>query len=86
MWYGFFTAVGSFRDSVWQTGFYRIGSQPPPTNLQLNSGHPPAVVNGTLYWGTGYHNFPPSDPSGTASNLFYAFSLPAGDAKAKIRR
>src|ERR1022692_3493440 len=36
----------------------------------------PAVVNGTLYWGTGYHNFPPQSPLGTASNTFYAFSLP----------
>ena len=36
----------------------------------------PAVVNGTLYWGTGYHNFPAGDPFGTASNTFYAFSLP----------
>jgi len=38
----------------------------------------PAVVNGTLYWGTGYHNFPAKAPLGTASNVFYAFSLPAG--------
>src|ERR1700691_4652841 len=37
----------------------------------------PAVVNGTLYWGTGYHNFPAGAPLGTASNAFYAFSLPA---------
>ena len=36
----------------------------------------PAIVNGTLYWGTGYHNFPTADPLGTASNVFYAFSLP----------
>ncbi|HUE23965.1 MAG TPA: FG-GAP-like repeat-containing protein [Bryobacteraceae bacterium] len=36
----------------------------------------PAVVNGTLYWGTGYHNFPAANPFGTASNTFYAFSLP----------
>jgi Bacterial Ig-like domain (group 3)/FG-GAP-like repeat/Putative Ig domain/FG-GAP repeat len=36
----------------------------------------PAVVNGTLYWGTGYHNFPATAPLGTASNTFYAFSLP----------
>jgi polyvinyl alcohol dehydrogenase (cytochrome) len=36
----------------------------------------PAVVNGTLYWGTGYHNFPVGNPAGTASNTFYAFSLP----------
>src|ERR1022692_3638931 len=37
----------------------------------------PAVVNGTLYWGTGYHNFPATNPLGTASNTFYAFSLPS---------
>ena len=42
----------------------------------------PAIVNGTLYWGTGYHNFPALDPLGTASNTFYAFSLPASGAKA----
>ena len=41
----------------------------------------PAVVNGTLYWGTGYHNFPFAP--GTASNTFYAFSLPASNAKNK---
>ena len=42
----------------------------------------PAVVNGTLYWGTGYHNFPFAP--GTASNTFYAFSLPASNAKNKV--
>ncbi len=36
----------------------------------------PAVLNGTLYWGTGYHHFPIKQPIGTASNTFYAFSLP----------
>ncbi len=36
----------------------------------------PAVVNGVVYWGTGYHNFPVAEPVGTASNTFYAFSLP----------
>jgi len=36
----------------------------------------PAVINGTVYWGTGYHNFPIRQPVGTASNTFYAFSLP----------
>jgi len=40
----------------------------------------PAVVDGTLYWGSGYHNFPAADPLGTASNMFYAFSLPSGNA------
>jgi polyvinyl alcohol dehydrogenase (cytochrome) len=36
----------------------------------------PAIVGGTLYWGTGYHHFPIKQPIGTASNTFYAFSLP----------
>ncbi len=36
----------------------------------------PAIINGTLYWGTGYHNFPAGDPYGTASNEFYSFGLP----------
>jgi polyvinyl alcohol dehydrogenase (cytochrome) len=35
----------------------------------------PAVWNGVLYWGSGYHNFPPK-PVGTASNEFYSFWLP----------
>lgn len=35
----------------------------------------PAVVNGWLYWGSGYHNFPASNPIGSASRAFYAFSL-----------
>jgi polyvinyl alcohol dehydrogenase (cytochrome) len=43
----------------------------------------PAVVNGMLYWGTGYHNFPAGSPLGTASNVFYAFSLPQGNPKRK---
>jgi polyvinyl alcohol dehydrogenase (cytochrome) len=37
----------------------------------------PAVWNGVLYWGTGYHNFPAKSPIGTSSNQFYSFSLPA---------
>ncbi len=36
----------------------------------------PAVVNGRVYWGSGYHNFPKTNPVGTASNQFYAFALP----------
>jgi outer membrane protein assembly factor BamB len=36
----------------------------------------PAIINGTLYWGTGYHNFPAGAPYGTASNEFYSFGLP----------
>jgi len=41
----------------------------------------PAIVNGVLYWGTGYHNFPALNPMGTASNTFYAFSLPKSGPK-----
>jgi polyvinyl alcohol dehydrogenase (cytochrome) len=41
----------------------------------------PAVVNGTLYWGTGYQQV--IKTVGTASNTFYAFSLPAPNAKRK---
>jgi polyvinyl alcohol dehydrogenase (cytochrome) len=40
----------------------------------------PAVFNGVLYWGSGYHNFPPA-PVGTASNEFYSFSLPGNQKK-----
>ena len=36
----------------------------------------PAVVNGTVYWGSGYHNIPKPNPVGTASNQFYVFALP----------
>lgn len=36
----------------------------------------PAVVDGWLYWGSGYHNFPTYKPVGTASNMFYAFAMP----------
>jgi polyvinyl alcohol dehydrogenase (cytochrome) len=35
----------------------------------------PAVVNGWLYWGSGYANFP-GHPLGTESHMFYAFSVP----------
>ena len=35
----------------------------------------PAVVDGVLYWGSGYHNFPRVRPIGTASNAFYSFAL-----------
>lgn len=40
----------------------------------VNAG--PAVVNGLIYWGSGYHHFPGVNPIGTASNQFYAFGLP----------
>ena len=43
----------------------------------------PAVVDGVLYWGTGYHNFPAGNPVGTASNTFYAFWLPSAGPKAE---
>ena len=41
----------------------------------------PSVVNGIVYWGSGYHNFPLA--LGTPSNNFYALSLPASNAKPK---
>jgi polyvinyl alcohol dehydrogenase (cytochrome) len=40
----------------------------------------PAVWDGVLYWGSGYHNFPPN-PVGTASNQFYSFWLPPAPGK-----
>lgn len=40
----------------------------------VNAG--PAIVDGSVYWGSGYHNFPARKPVGTASNTFYAFALP----------
>lgn len=49
----------------------------------VNSG--PAIVHGTLYWGTGYHNFPTHDPLGTKSNTFYAFALPSGQLQAQTK-
>ena len=39
MWYGFFTAVVSFRRMVLANRFYRTGP-PPPLSLQLRLGHP----------------------------------------------
>src|SRR5262245_8791316 len=36
-------------DSCLATGFYRIGSQPPPTNLQLNSGRLRRLVSSRRY-------------------------------------
>lgn len=32
----------------------------------------PAIVDGTLFWGSGHHRIPP----GTTNNQLYAFSLP----------
>src|SRR5262245_41991797 len=40
-------------DSCLATGFYRIGSQPPPTNLQLNSGPLPARGCMDIHGGAG---------------------------------
>jgi polyvinyl alcohol dehydrogenase (cytochrome) len=37
----------------------------------------PAVVNGWVYWGSGYSNFRPGNPIGTPSNTFYAFAVPS---------
>jgi PQQ enzyme repeat len=41
----------------------------------------PAVVNGVVYWGSGYHNFPESKPVGTVSNYFYVFAIPRDKAE-----
>src|SRR5215471_606997 len=38
IWYGFFTAVGSFRRFLFGNRILSNRRQPPPTNLQLNSG------------------------------------------------
>ena len=37
----------------------------------------PSIVNGTVYWGSGYQNIPP----GIGNNKVYAFSLPARDQR-----
>ncbi len=44
------------------------------TGASVNGGA--AVVNGTVYWGTGYGHFPKTSPLGTSSNKLFAFSLP----------
>ena len=36
----------------------------------------PAIWDGVVYWGSGYHNFPAKSPIGTPSNNFYSFGLP----------
>ena len=46
------------------------------TGASVNGGA--AVVNGSVYWGTGYGHFPKTSPVGTSSNKLFAFSLPAG--------
>ena len=43
---------------------------PPGGNSSVNAG--PAIVNGTVYWGTGYSRSGPVE--GSAGNQFYAFS------------
>lgn len=43
-------------------------------NGSVNAG--PAIVEGSVFWGSGYHHFPAYDPVGTGSNRFYCFSLP----------
>lgn len=35
----------------------------------------PSIVNGTLYWGSGYSQFAPTT---TGNNKVFAFSLPPG--------
>ena len=47
------------------------------TGASVNGGA--AVVNGTVYWGTGYGHFPKTSPLGTGSNRLFAFSLPSGN-------
>ena len=42
-----------------------------PAGSSVNAA--PAIVNGTLYWGSGYGRFGPS--LGTSNNQFYAFSI-----------
>jgi polyvinyl alcohol dehydrogenase (cytochrome) len=43
------------------------------TGASVNAGA--AVVNGTVYWGSGYSHFPRLFPVGTASHQFFAFTL-----------
>jgi polyvinyl alcohol dehydrogenase (cytochrome) len=47
------------------------------TGASVNGGA--AVVNGSVYWGTGYGHFPKFSPLGTSSNKLFAFSLPSGN-------
>jgi polyvinyl alcohol dehydrogenase (cytochrome) len=42
----------------------------------------PAIYQGALFWGSGYHNFPPK-AVGTASNRFYSFALPVAPKTGK---
>ncbi len=43
------------------------------TGASVNGGA--AVVNGTVYWGSGYGHFPHNAPVGTSNNKLFAFSL-----------
>ncbi len=45
------------------------------TGASVNGGA--AVVNGSVYWGSGYGHFPRMSPLGTSSNKLFAFNLPA---------
>ena len=46
------------------------------TGGSVNAGA--AIVNGTVYWGSGYGHFAPEgQPVGTHNNKFFAFALPA---------
>jgi polyvinyl alcohol dehydrogenase (cytochrome) len=47
------------------------------TGASVNGGA--AVVNGSVYWGTGYGHFPKTSPLGTSCNKLFAFSLPSGN-------
>jgi polyvinyl alcohol dehydrogenase (cytochrome) len=60
-----FALDASSGSTLWQ--FQAAGS--------VNAG--PAIVDGIVYWGSGYHNFPKYNPIGTASTTFYSFSLPS---------
>jgi polyvinyl alcohol dehydrogenase (cytochrome) len=46
------------------------------TGASVNGGA--AVVNGSVYWGSGYGHFPKSPPQGTSNNKLFAFWLPPG--------
>jgi polyvinyl alcohol dehydrogenase (cytochrome) len=44
------------------------------TGASVNGGA--AVVNGSVYWGSGYGHFPNPSPLGTSNKKLFAFSLP----------
>ncbi len=45
------------------------------TGASVNGGA--AVVNGSVYWGSGYGHFPKTSPLGTSNNKLFAFCLAA---------